>query len=673
MKKITEEFAFLEEIVFLCKRYFKAKVIHLIKLFFSLFLFLNFIQHTYAQQENSSPIEVDSILLKLAILNSDESLNSKEGREYLGQIFDNIRKLEDPNLKDSIINKIELKFPELDCSLALHKSKTLRTQGFFEESKKATLNVIECAKQSEDIFLLGSAYREMGIVYDNLLQSSIAIDYILKALLEFQKIDNKTGMADCYISLGIIKYNLNDFKAPIEYYHKALDVMKNEESDAIMKKRNLIYNNLGDVYKMNWNKEESLKYLLMSMEYYENHADDEIMPFTLFNIGNLYYSEGKTEIAYNYKIEGIEKAREFGMKNTELSQKIRLSLDYLKEGRATESEDVALSCLEEIEKMKDWKLQRQVYAALDQIYLAKNELALARHFYIKLQNLKDSIRVKQNQEQVQILEEQFKSKEREAKINFQSLMLNKKTLQINRALGGIFILSLIGFIVWYKSNVNHKLKSQEIELLKRQQQLIAIDHLLQGQEDERKRISRELHDGLGSLLATIKLRFTKLKVNEQDKLYNGVFGLIDNAYKEVRRIAHNMMPSSLSEMGFQFAIEDLCNSINPSNDLKVYHQFLSSAEDLSEKQSLTLFRIIQELFTNTIKHSEASNISIQFSENDVGFHITYEDDGKGFNYEKKKDSFGMQNIRSRIEYLNGQLDFVSQEGQGVIVDLLVPK
>lgn len=208
--------------------------------------------------------------------------------------------------------------------------------------------------------------------------------------------------------------------------------------------------------------------------------------------------------------------------------------------------------------------------------------------------------------------------------------------------------------------------------------MLALNSMIEGQETERLRIAQDLHDGLGGLLTTVKAHFNAIEreINAVKNLnvYDKTNELIDKACVEVRRIAHNMVPHSIQLSGLQGALEDLKHSIESRGlqcDLEL-HQL--DKLELSQEKASMVYRIVQEVTNNAIKHSEASNIFLQLMYIENNLHITIEDNGKGFDINQvvNNKGMGLKSIDSRVKYLNGTVHYDSSPNHGTTVNIEVP-
>ncbi len=204
----------------------------------------------------------------------------------------------------------------------------------------------------------------------------------------------------------------------------------------------------------------------------------------------------------------------------------------------------------------------------------------------------------------------------------------------------------------------------------------SLRSLIDGQEIERQRLSRELHDSLGQLLIALKLKFeSSLPKNTRitDAQLN-LGNLFDNAIEETRRISNNLMPAALSEFGLTTAIRNICNDVSETSNIKIKFNKKGESKNFSSEIKIYLFRIIQEAMTNIVKHSEAKNtqINLEFSKKKIIVNI--KDDGIGFNIakDKKENSNGLNNIADRVSLLNGKFKIFSESKKGTTIIIEIP-
>ena len=223
------------------------------------------------------------------------------------------------------------------------------------------------------------------------------------------------------------------------------------------------------------------------------------------------------------------------------------------------------------------------------------------------------------------------------------------------------------------------LQQEQVKFLERQQQVVSLQSMVNGQETERTRIAKDLHDGLGGLFSTIKMYFSTLQYEQpglkDDPLFTKSYDMVNTASEEVRRIAHNMMPEVLIKIGLMQAVQELCNSISAGKLLRVSLQHYGMEKRLHPSTEIMLFRILQELLNNIIKHANATEAIIQFNREGNRLSIIVEDNGHGFSAVETGESkrAGLASVESRVTYLNGKLSIDSQKETGttVMMDFLL--
>lgn len=200
--------------------------------------------------------------------------------------------------------------------------------------------------------------------------------------------------------------------------------------------------------------------------------------------------------------------------------------------------------------------------------------------------------------------------------------------------------------------------------------------MLQGQEAERERIARDLHDSLGGLLSTVKLHFDAIQAKNPDiagqKEYNKAYNLLDTACNEVRTISNNMQPGALLKMGIVPAIRDLVNRIESEDTPHMEFIHYGPLQDLPVGVTLNIYRIVQELLYNCLKHSHAREILIQLIRNDEDLEIMVEDDGRGYDPAEVKKGMGTENVAARVNYLKGEISVHSESGVGTTTTITIP-
>ena len=200
--------------------------------------------------------------------------------------------------------------------------------------------------------------------------------------------------------------------------------------------------------------------------------------------------------------------------------------------------------------------------------------------------------------------------------------------------------------------------------------------LLLGQEQERRRLAKEIHDGIGPNMSTLKLYIDAVKRKLKDDTIIAELEKINDEISEIaseiRQISHALMPSSLIDFGVDTALKNFINKIADTGKVKI--EYSSDIYDgyLTKEYELNIYRIIQELVNNSIKHSGCEKITITIQTEEDKLQINVNDDGKGMDFEKKSAGIGLENVNSRVESLQGSISHDSDEGNGLHVSIILP-
>lgn len=231
----------------------------------------------------------------------------------------------------------------------------------------------------------------------------------------------------------------------------------------------------------------------------------------------------------------------------------------------------------------------------------------------------------------------------------------------------------------YQRKLNRQLQTiqqQKIQELQKNKQLQAVDAMLKGQEKERSRLAKDLHDGLGGLLSVTKMSLANVKENvlmkpEQQTSFESAISQLDNAIGELRKIAHNLMPETLAKYGLENSLENYFNTLQKPSSVSIQYQKMGIDRKLTDEADLYIYRIIQELVHNALKYSCATQILVQTTKSATATDITVEDNGVGFDKDvaSQKNSIGYASIRDRINYLGGSLDLHTSPGEGTSVNI----
>lgn len=248
---------------------------------------------------------------------------------------------------------------------------------------------------------------------------------------------------------------------------------------------------------------------------------------------------------------------------------------------------------------------------------------------------------------------------------------------INSTLISILLISVLGVVALVFLRRQQKLITHQQSVIAQQQirqlELKSLQAMIEGQEGERSRIARDLHDGLGIQLSRIKLFVEAHQELLPNSVKEPLNQFLDEACTETRVISSNLRPYALSTFGLVPALEDLIQKLNLVNETKLVLEHYGEIPELADEASVMLYRVVQELLNNALKHAHAQTITIQIMANDESLLVSVDDDGQGGDFsDGPLKGNGIANIRSRIAYLSGQVMWQSAAEKGTSVMISLP-
>ena len=475
------------------------------------------------------------------------------------------------------------------------------------------------------------ANNNLASVFNSLQRYEKGKQYAEKSLLIAQKMNDEYAVASSTINIATSDFFLKHYQESLQHFKQVESLGKKMEDDIIIMDGWL---GMADNYK------ESKEYLQSEM-YYRNVMETadrieapEYKMYGYMGISDLLLRTKKYTQARPFIEEGIILAQKLGTK-------IELKDLYL---RATELQE------------------------------AIGNDAAALQWHKKFVSLNDSILNEKSTANINGMEIKYETAKKEQQLALQEATIRQKNTLNYILLAGVTALLLISFLSYRTYQQKRKLQEQKISELEKEKLLLATQSLLKGQEDERSRLAKDLHDGLGGLLSGVKLQLGAMKGNlilseEHGRIFNTALGKLDESISEMRRVAHNMMPEALMKLGLQQALQDYCDGLSASQPFTINGEFHGLEKRLEPSTEVVVYRIVQELLNNAVKHSGASAILAQVMRQDNSLTITVEDNGRGFEKEIVLQGAGLKNIRSRVDYLKGQLDIQTNPGKGTSVHI----
>lgn len=529
---------------------------------------------------------------------------------------------------------------------------------------KKSIPFYEKAKYSDgatsSLINLANVYQFQGN-YQN------SVDYYLKGIEAYEKMKDTVRLIYAYGNYASLFTDFKMFDKAEKYQSLALDFSyKTGDSISV----GYILNDLALTYINIGKKSDALKNLKRALSIAESQQDTELMYFSNKDLYYFYDNNNEIKNAKTYALRSYQNALKTQNPYYISYSLISLGNVYWRLKELDSAYFYSSRALEKAKQIEAKEMIKDSYKNLTEIYNEKQDYKKAFNalqLYIAYQ---DSVIGQQNKEYISRLEQQYQVKNKDNEILQQQLVIekNKSLIQRKRNQNAIYLISAIillftSFILWYRHRQKQKLNNQKILTLNKEKELASLEALIEGEDQERSRIAKDLHDSVNGNLSAIKHNLSSIQqksIKQEDlKTFHTAIDMLDNACEQIRNISHDLVPPSLLNYGLIEALEQYINRVNEMSILDISFQHFGKVNSLNKKIETTIYHIIQELITNIVKHSKAEKGIVQINANKDILHITVEDDGKGYDTVSVSHGLGLNNIKSRVEFLNAEMEVKS--------------
>lgn len=515
--------------------------------------------------------------------------------------------------------------------LMADKASYFYVNGQYDSAISWNLKGISVLEKNNYYNQTGTLYTNISGCYEVLGMKDKQREYVLKGLEASKKSGEHYLIFGSYLMVSQLYAGENDFKTAMRYCDSAMLYYKEDLSNSRMQ-----------------------LYYLMRAQAYEG--------LEKYDSSVHYYNKAYLLTKKN--------SDEWGMTEPLL----RMGFGYMKLKRMKEAERLLAKGIELAEYNNFSVFKRTGYELLSKFYEETGNSAKALEAYKKYHAANDSLQNADSKRMALDLDKKYETEKKEKQLLLQQSAIRKKNTLNYILIGSIASLLLISLLAYRTYIQKRKIQEHKITQLQKEKLLLATQSIVKGQEEERNRLAQDLHDGLGGLLSGVKLQLGAMKGNlilseEHGRIFNNALSKLDESISEMRRVAHNMMPEALMKLGLQQALQDYCDGLSSSQSFTINGEFHGLEKRLEPSTEVVVYRIVQELLNNAVKHSGASVILAQVMRQDNSLTITVEDNGQGFEKEALLQGAGLKNIRSRVDYLKGQLDIQTTPGKGTSVHI----
>jgi signal transduction histidine kinase/Flp pilus assembly protein TadD len=513
------------------------------------------------------------------------------------------------------------------ANIFYQKGVILSQSGDYEGSLQEYFNCLRTYEDLDDTSSRAFTLNSIGIVYKNLNKYKEAEESYLTAISLLEPIDDKNNLADAYHSLGTLYATQDKYQKALDYFNRALAIGIELKHDWGIAKD---YSSIGLLHMEEKQYDLAIDYLQKAHKLFEENKYEEDLTESLLNLGQAYMLKGELKRSEQYLIQAEERP----------SESLRISKD--------------------------------VHFALYELYvslgLPQKALKHLEHFG----SYKDSLYQEENIKSINNLQMQYETEKKNNELHQNRLLLEQKEVQILKSrnllylsIAGLILLLIIGLGSWYTLRQRQLVKNKEIEHLKAQKAVTKLESLIEGEEKERKRLAQDLHDGINGDLSVIKYKITEIDVErlsaQEQAGVTEAIEMLDKAIEQVRNISHNLAPPSLQRFSLTEALFQFCQNMGASADVEIKFQSFGNPIKLNSEYETAIYRMVQELINNIVKHAESSEALVQLNHHADTLDITIEDNGKGYDTASYHSGIGLKNVYSRAAFLQSELYIDSSE------------
>ena len=565
----------------------------------------------------------------------------------------------------------------------------LNTLGnYFERKTSYDSAMIQYSKALE-IVEANNSTKGFAVVLNNIAMVHIrrgeydtALENLFKALEAEEQLDNRNGIAQAYNNIGVVYYYTQNFDKTTEYLTKALEIQEELGNfDGLING----YNNVGAIYDYLQQYDDAIVSYTKGLEIARQIGDQKMEATQLSNIAIAYSNKEDFDTAEDYFGQSIE-IREliednYGKANSYLG----FGQMYLGKKNYVKAEEYVLQSLE-ISRANDIKLvEREGVAALVDLAEARGDYEEANELLYEYIAVKDTLLNRENSKTMLELDTKYQSEKKEKEILQQRAELAEKELEVKRknnliygSLGFALLLGLLGYLIYNRQKLKNEQLKKESELKSALARIETQNRL----QEQRLRISRDLHDNIGSQLTFIISSLDNLNFGLKDKdqsttdRISKISRFTSQTIYELRDTIWAMNKGAISIEDLQSRISNFIDQARSSNEAVQFDFEVDSAVPISHSFTsvvgMNTYRIIQEAVNNALKYSEATKVVVSVKQDGEGLRVRIKDDGKGFDPDQVQLGNGLNNMKKRAKDIGSDLSLKSSPGEGTTIEFGVP-
>ena len=544
------------------------------------------------------------------------------------------------------------------------------------QNNKAALAIRE---KLGDKSLMVSSLNKIAVLYQDLGVYDTAADYQFRILKLAEELQNDDFIAKTYGNIGYLYDQMKQPDKSEKYAKLSLDLAGKVDDRGLMARA---YSNIGSCFSERKNYDSAVFYYKKGITFFTEDEDLGALASAYNDLGFVYRKKGDNGAGLEAYRKAYDLATSLGMDNDRALYAANMAGVLLEQRRYDEAFKYMLFAKSNGLENNNLHILRTAYGGLSNYYFLQNNVDSGIYYQDLYAGIVDSMFAEKSMKQVAELDTKYQTEKREHEIDLlnkentiQKLSLSRNKILLGIAAGVLLAGFGFGFLIWNRNKLKQEARLQD-EVMKQQE--LATEAVIEAEENERRRIARDLHDGVGQMMSAAKMNLSLLEEripfgSEEKNSFDKALALVDESCKEVRSVSHNMMPNALIKTGLASAVRTFIEQIeSPSLKVQLYTEGLN--ESINKNTESVLYRVLQECVNNVVKHAKASNLDIALIKDETGINATIEDNGKGFDTSDKNKftGIGLDNMQKRISFLKGTVEWQSSPGAGTLVAIYVP-
>lgn len=544
---------------------------------------------------------------------------------------------------------------------------------------KLATEAIEISSINELKHSLSKAYSLTGVILKNKGDFSLALENHHQSLRLNEELGSRHALATNYNDIGIVYKSMGEYEKALDVYLKA-----NALALELDLKRGVVMtlNNIGTIYEALNNSENSIAYYNQAYSKAVEYEIIDAQAIALNNLGETYANKGDGILARRYFKETLEIDRKTGDLIGSVSSMLNIAATYIGSKKFDSASYFYENAKTIANDLGAKQLMLQVYNGYTKMYQDMGNYRMAFSSLQTARSYQDSLYNENRIKQLAEVEAKYEADKKDQEIKMLRQEQIIKTIEIKQheaerfALISLIFLGILILIFLYKRYQNKQQQQFNAKILRQKEEHLAA--IVETQEQERKRIAKDLHDGVGQTLSGVKLALSAIEqsnevTSNKQRTISELKNIVDEACSEVRTISHQMMPRVLQEEGLIPAIADMLEKSFRFANIDYQFEHFGISERFKESIEIGLYRISQELVNNIIKHSGADKVTVQLIKSRKMLVLIVEDNGKGLpKTPDKSKGIGLMSISSRVETIHGEFNLEPSPHSGTLATIRIP-